>query len=50
MTPTTIQEQVNVIREATQSALKSKDAAKKFLIGAGIIQDNPAKKIKKKKK
>ena len=37
MNPTAIQEQVNVIKMATEKALQSKEAALKFLVSAGII-------------
>jgi hypothetical protein len=49
MTQAAIQEQVNIIRAATQNATKSKEAAQKFLVDAGIIK-NETKNSKKKKK
>ena len=49
MTKTAIQEQVDIIRAATQNATRSKEAAQKFLVDAGIIKDE-TKEAKKKKK
>lgn len=43
MTQIAIQAQVDSIKKATEKAAKSKEAAKKFLLDAGIIQ-NPGKK------
>jgi hypothetical protein len=54
MSPTAIQEQVNIIKLATEKALQSKEAAFKFLVSAGIIsqekdklKDNSEEKEKK---
>ena len=49
MTQAAIQEQVNIIKAATQNAIKSKEAAKKFLMDAGIINEDPKTDKKKKK-
>ena len=50
MTQAAIQEQVNIIKVATQNATKSKEAARKFLIDAGIIkEEEKAKKPAKNK-
>ena len=43
MNPTAIQEQVNVIKMATEKALQSKEAALKFLVSAGIISQEKDK-------
>jgi len=37
MSPAAIQEQVNIIKRATEKALQSEEAALKFLVSAGII-------------
>lgn len=51
MTKEAIQEQVNVINRATENALRSKEAAEKFLVDAGIIKkDEVAVKEPPKKK
>ena len=49
MTQAAIKEQVDAIKTATQNATKSKEAAEKFLMAAGIIE-NESKSDKKKKK
>jgi hypothetical protein len=49
MTKAAIQEQVDIIRAATQNATRSKEAAQKFLVDAGIIK-HETKDAKKKKK
>jgi hypothetical protein len=49
MTQSAIQEQVDAIRKATDKALKSKEAANKFLIDAGIIKKQEIKTTSKKK-
>jgi hypothetical protein len=52
MTQTAVQKQIDVINSATAKALKSKEAARRFLIDAGIIQVNsstPSSSKKKKK-
>jgi hypothetical protein len=38
MSPAAIQEQVNIIKLASEKALQSKEAALKFLVNAGIIE------------
>jgi hypothetical protein len=48
MTKAAIQEQVDIIRAATQNATRSKAAAQKFLVHAGIIK-NESKDSKKEK-
>jgi hypothetical protein len=48
MTKAAIQEQVDIIRAATQNATRSKEAAQKFLVDAGIIKDE-TKDAKKKR-
>jgi hypothetical protein len=45
MTDTAIKTQVNAINRATEIALKSKEAAKKFLTDAGIIQPEKSQSI-----
>ncbi len=50
MTQSAIQEQVNAIKTATDNALKSKEAAKKFLIDAGIVREKFELKQSSKKK
>jgi hypothetical protein len=50
MTQAQIDEQIQIIREVSAEALKSKEASRKFLIDAGIIQDKPPKKKAPKKK
>jgi hypothetical protein len=50
MSPAAIQEQVNIIKLATEKALQSKEAALKFLVSAGIVEldkdkDNQEKKF-----
>ena len=50
MTQAAIQEQVNIIKVATQNATRSKEAARQFLIDAGIIKkEEEAKKPTKNK-
>jgi hypothetical protein len=49
MTQAAIQEQVDAIRAVTENATKSREAAEKFLMAAGIIEEE-AKSDKKKKK
>lgn len=39
MNQSTIQAQIDVINKATSIAIQSKEAAKKFLIDAGILKD-----------
>ncbi len=39
MTQTAINTQIEVIKQATQEALKSKEAAHKFLVDAGIVKE-----------
>jgi hypothetical protein len=41
-----IQTQIEVIKKATQEALKSKESALKFLVDAGIIQEKKQRPIK----
>jgi hypothetical protein len=43
MAQITVQEQINAIQKVTQEALKSKEAAHKFLIDAGIIKEDKTK-------
>src|SRR5450755_474378 len=38
MSPAAIQEQVNIIKLATEKALQSKEAALKILVSAGIVE------------
>ncbi len=45
MSPTAIQEQVNIIKMATEKALQSKEAALKFLVNAGIISQEKDKQL-----
>jgi hypothetical protein len=44
MTSEKIKEQITTIKKATEKALKSKEAASKFLQDAGIKKVAPAKK------
>ncbi|HVU57220.1 MAG TPA: hypothetical protein VHD83_19295 [Puia sp.] len=44
MTQIAIQAQVDSIVKATEKAAKSKEAAKKFLVDAGIIEDSNTRK------
>jgi hypothetical protein len=39
MTQTEFQAQLKAIKNVTEEALKSKEAAHKFLVDAGIVQD-----------
>ncbi len=50
MTDTAIQEQIKDIKKATDKALQSKEAARKFLADAGILQSPPDKKSVETKK
>jgi hypothetical protein len=50
MTETAVQAQVNTINKATQMALRSKEAAKKFLADAGIIKKEKAHRNQSTKK
>jgi hypothetical protein len=50
MTQIAIQRQIEVIRQATAEARKSKETARQFLIDAGIIKDNAKVKVSGKKK
>jgi hypothetical protein len=50
MTQTEIQQQIEVIRQATAEALKSKETARQFLIDAGIIREERKVSSKGKKK
>jgi uncharacterized membrane protein len=45
MTQIAIQTQVDAIKRATQEALKSQEAALKFLIQAGIIKEDDKKEV-----
>lgn len=50
MTQIAIERQIEVIRQASAEARKSKETARQFLIDAGIIKDdNKAKAAPKKK-
>jgi hypothetical protein len=50
MTQTAIQQQIEVIRQATVEALKSKETARQFLIDAGIIKGEKKETSTQKKK
>jgi hypothetical protein len=50
MTQIAIQHQIEVIRQATAEARKSKETARQFLIDAGIIKDKIKEKTVEKKK
>lgn len=50
MTQTAIQRQIEVIRQASAEARRSKETARQFLIDAGIIKDNSKEKATAKKK
>ena len=50
MTDTSIKEQVRTIERATQTAVKSKGAALKFLKESGIISPTYTPSVSKKKK
>ncbi len=54
MEPSAIQEQIDIIRRATEKALKSKEATLIFLVSAGIINPDEDKrsspKVRKTKK
>jgi hypothetical protein len=50
MTQTAIQQQIEIIRQASAEARKSKETARQFLIDAGIIKDEKKVKTAKKKK
>lgn len=50
MTDFAIQEQIKAIKKATNNALKSKTAARKFLSDAGILKEKDSSKSDKKKK
>lgn len=45
MTQIAISQQIEAIQKATQKALKSKEAAHKFLVDAGIIKEQPDQEI-----
>jgi len=49
MTQAAIEEQVNALKVVTQNATKSKEAAEKFLMAAGIIEPEQRSPKKKKK-
>ncbi len=40
MTEKEIEEQIEIIRKASDEAMKSKESARQFLIDAGIIEDD----------
>jgi hypothetical protein len=44
MTQIAIQAQVDAIKKVTQEALKSKETALKFLVDAGIVQEDSSSK------
>ncbi len=48
MTQTAIQRQIEIIRQASAEARKSKESARQFLIEAGIIKDEQKKKPEEK--
>lgn len=48
MTTIEINDQIKVIQQATKTAMKSKSSAMKFLVDAGIIKPETAKKSKAK--
>jgi len=48
MTDFAIQEQIKTIKKVTTKASKSKEAALKFLIDAGIIREEKAENTKEK--
>ncbi len=51
MTSSSIQEQIDIIKRATEKALRSKEATLQFLISAGIINpDNDKLNSSKKRK
>ena len=50
MTDTIIKDQIRTIERATQTAVKSKDAAIKFLKESGIITTSSIPAVPKKKK
>ena len=50
MTQIAIQEQIAAIKKATDKAIESKESAKKFLVEAGILTDNPKSTFSDKKK
>jgi len=50
MTDFAIQEQIKAIKKSTNNALKSKEAARKFLADAGIIKEKDSSKYLDKKK
>ena len=50
MTDFAIQEQIKSIKKATDKALKSKEAARKFLADADIIEEKDSSKHLNKKK
>gem|GEM_PF-2576540 len=50
MSPSAIQEQINAIKRATEKALQSKEAALKFLISAGIIDQAEGKRASMREK
>lgn len=50
MTQISIQQQIEVIREASAEARKSRETARQFLIDAGIIKEESKGKVVKKKK
>jgi hypothetical protein len=50
MTQISIQEQIEIIRQASAEARKSKETARQFLIDAGIIKEESKEKVAGKKK
>lgn len=50
MTQTAIQQQIEVIRQASAEARKTKESARQFLIDAGIIKAEGKEKVVEKKK
>ncbi len=50
MTQIAIQQQIEVIRQASAEARKTKESARQFLIDAGIIKEERKEKVAEKKK
>jgi len=50
MTQIAIQQQIEIIRQASAEARKSKETARQFLVDAGIIKDKSKEKDSVKKK
>jgi hypothetical protein len=48
MTSSAIQEQIDIIKRATEKALRSKEATLQFLISAGIINPDKVKQTSSK--